>query len=90
MSGSPKGRTTACAVSMFPCRSQTFIVREILALGRSGAKVRTFLLEQPHEGYMHEAERPPLEEVIHPHALRRFSVLPLQRVSSMPEKARTV
>jgi hypothetical protein len=73
ISGSLRGHTVAYLVSLFPCWSETFIVREILALRRRGAQVRIFLLEQPGEGYVHEAERPPLEGVIDPRAFRGFA-----------------
>jgi glycosyltransferase involved in cell wall biosynthesis len=67
-------------VSLFPCWSETFIVREISALLAAGADVRILSLKAPSESLVHtEAERL-LPRVRHPlppgaAALRRFAAL---------------
>jgi hypothetical protein len=73
MSGSLRDHTVAYIDSLFPCWSETFIVREIMALRRRGAQVRIFSLKPPNEGYVHETGRPLRKEVIGPRAFRGFA-----------------
>ena len=76
ISGSLRGHTVAYLVSLFPCWSETFIVREILALRRRGAQVRIYSLKPPNEEYVHEAARMLHKEVIYPPAMWRLALAP--------------
>jgi len=47
-----------CVASLFPCWSETFIVREIATMIAAGADVRILSLKVPHEKLVQaEAER---------------------------------
>jgi hypothetical protein len=75
MSGSLKGHMIAYIVSIFPAWSETFIVREVLALRRRGAQVQFFSLKpaKPNQGYVHEAARMLHKEVVYPHDINRLA-----------------
>jgi hypothetical protein len=75
-----RGYTVAYIVSSFPCWSETFIVREILALRRRGAKIWIFSLKPPHERYVHEAARMLYKEVIYPPRMWRLALSPFYPV----------
>ncbi|HEV8718930.1 MAG TPA: glycosyltransferase, partial [Candidatus Binatia bacterium] len=64
--------TIGYVVSLFPCWSETFILREILALRERGVPVRIFSLKPPSEPLVHETAKPLLDEVIYPPALGRL------------------
>jgi len=53
-------------VSTFPCWSETFILREILALAERGVPVRIFSLTPPRESLVQAEARPLLADVIYP------------------------
>jgi glycosyltransferase involved in cell wall biosynthesis len=53
-------------VSLFPCWSETFILREILALLEQGVDVRIFSLKHPHENLVHPDAERLLDRVIYP------------------------
>ncbi|MBI3302975.1 MAG: glycosyltransferase [Deltaproteobacteria bacterium] len=69
---SSKQPTVGYLVSLFPCWSETFILREILALRERGVPVRIFSLKPPGEPLVHEAAKPLLNEVIYPPPLWRL------------------
>lgn len=53
-------------VSLFPCWSETFIVREILALMRRGVEVRIVSLKPPSETLVQSDAKALLDRVIYP------------------------
>ena len=53
-------------VSLFPCWSETFIVREVKALIDFGVDVRIISLKPPSESVVHEDARALLERIIYP------------------------
>lgn len=53
-------------VSLFPCWSETFILREIVALREQGVAVRIFSLKPPSEPLVHDAAKPLAHETIYP------------------------
>lgn len=55
-------------VSLFPCWSETFILREVLALRERGVSVRLFSLKPPSEPLVHDAAQALAEEVVYPPA----------------------
>lgn len=59
-------------VSLFPCWSETFILREILALRERGVAVRIFSLKPPTEALVHDAAKPLIPEVVYPPAWWRL------------------
>lgn len=54
-------------VSLFPCWSETFIVREIQELMRRGADIRILSLRQPKEQLVHPEAQALLDRTIYPH-----------------------
>ena len=71
-------------VSLFPCWSETFILREILALRERGVSVRLFSLKPPSESLVHEAAQPLLDEVIYPPSPGRLPVMFLRSCLAHP------
>ncbi|MGE0682654.1 MAG: glycosyltransferase [Candidatus Binatia bacterium] len=61
-------------VSLFPCWSETFILREILALRERGVSVRLFSLKPPSESFVHDAAQPLVDEVVYPPSPWRLPV----------------
>lgn len=59
-------------VSLFPCWSETFIMREILALKARGVDVRIFSLKPATERLVHDAARPLLGDVVYPPSTGRL------------------
>lgn len=59
-------RRVVYLVSLFPCWSETFIVREISALIESGVDVRVLSLKRPSERLVHADAEALLERVRHP------------------------
>ncbi len=53
----------AYVVSLFPCWSETFILREILALRARGIPIKVFSLRPPCEPLVHDEARRLLEEL---------------------------
>jgi glycosyltransferase involved in cell wall biosynthesis len=66
---SPQQPTVGYIVSLFPCWSETFILREILALRERGVSVRIFSLKPANEPLVHDAAKPLIHEVIYPPSL---------------------
>lgn len=62
-------------VSLFPCWSETFILREILALRERGVPVRLFSLKPPSEVLVHDAAQPLIDEVVYPPSLKWLPVM---------------
>ena len=69
MKGPPPLRRVVYVVSLFPCWSETFIVREIGALVASGVDVRILSLKHPSEDLVHEDAAALLDRVYHPRPL---------------------
>jgi glycosyltransferase involved in cell wall biosynthesis len=59
-------RQVAYVLSLFPSLSETFILREILALRRRGVGVLVFSLKPPSEPIMHEEARLLLKDTVYP------------------------
>jgi glycosyltransferase involved in cell wall biosynthesis len=53
-------------VSLFPCWSETFILREILALRERGVAVQIFSLKPPSETLVQDAAQALVSEVVYP------------------------
>lgn len=83
-------------VSLFPCWSETFIVREILALMRRGVEVRIVSLKPPSETLVQSDAKGLLDRVIYPvsNGLNAWRVLkalllhPIREIGSLIELAR--
>lgn len=69
MKGPPPLRRVVYVVSLFPCWSETFIVREIGALVASGVDVRILSLKHPSEDLVHADAAALLDRVHHPRPL---------------------
>lgn len=69
MKGPPPLRRVVYVVSLFPCWSETFIVREIGALVASGVDVRILSLKHPSEDLVHADAAALLDRVRHPRPL---------------------
>ena len=69
MKGPPPLRRVVYVVSLFPCWSETFIVREIGALVASGVDVRILSLKHPSENLVHADAAALLDRVHHPRPL---------------------
>lgn len=69
MKGPPPLRRVVYVVSLFPCWSETFIVREIGALVASGVDVRIISLKHPSEQLVHDDAAALLGRVHHPRPL---------------------
>jgi glycosyltransferase involved in cell wall biosynthesis len=76
--------TIGYLLSLFPCWSETFILREILALRERGVPVRIFSLRLPSETLVQEAARDLLDEVIYPPAPWRLALGQLAWVARRP------
>lgn len=66
--------TVAYLVSLFPCWSETFILREILALREKRVNVRILSLRQASETLVHDAARPLVGQVLYPPAAWRLAL----------------
>lgn len=66
MNGPAPLRRVVYVVSLFPCWSETFIVREIDALVASGVDVRIVSLKPPSETLVHDDAAALLDRVHHP------------------------
>ena len=73
--------TVAYLVSLFPCWSETFILREILALRERHVNVHIFSLRQPHERLVHESALPLLPNVFYPPAPWRLALVLLMHLA---------
>jgi glycosyltransferase involved in cell wall biosynthesis len=62
----PTGRRVLYVVSLFPCWSETFIVREIHELLRLGLDVRVLSLKHPSESLVQSDARQLLDRVLYP------------------------
>lgn len=71
-------------VSLFPCWSETFIVREILALLRRGVDVRIVSLKPPSEKLVQSDAAALADRVLYPPAQPQRSVLALREVLRSP------
>ena len=69
-------------VSVFPCWSETFIVREIHALRARGIPIRIFSLTPPRETLVQEDAKPLLADVVYPHPGRVLRALLRRPVAS--------
>lgn len=71
-------------VSMFPCWSETFIVREIMAMLRRGADVRIVSLRRSHEAFMQSDAAALMDRVLYPQPWYRAAGALLQRLLRSP------
>lgn len=71
-------------VSLFPCWSETFILREVLALRERGVSVRLFSLKPPSEPLVHDAAQPLVDEVVYPPSPWRLPVVFLRFCFEQP------
>lgn len=71
-------------VSLFPCWSETFIVREILALLRRGVDVRIVSLKPPSETLVQSDAAALADRVLYPPAQPRRSALALREIVRSP------
>jgi glycosyltransferase involved in cell wall biosynthesis len=71
-------------VSLFPCWSETFILREILALRARGVRVRIFSLKPPSETLVHDAAKSLASEVIYPPSLWRLPGAVIRSFTEQP------
>src|SRR5438105_15947639 len=65
-------RPVGYVVSIFPCWSETFILREILALAERDVPIRIFSLKPPRERLVQDEARQLLADVVYPRMLGAF------------------
>lgn len=66
--------TVGYIVSMFPCWSETFILREIVALRRRGVRIRILSLKPSAQQVIHDSARRLLDVVTYPGSIWRLSL----------------
>ena len=71
-------------VSLFPCWSETFIVREIAALIESGVDVRVLSLKPASEDLVHDDAAALLDRVRHPRSLAAAGAALLRTAATRP------
>src|SRR5690606_34967076 len=71
-------------VSLFPCWSETFIVREIAALVESGVDVRVLSLKPASEDLVHDDAAALLDRVRHPRSLAAAGAALLRTAATRP------
>jgi glycosyltransferase involved in cell wall biosynthesis len=71
-------------VSLFPCWSETFIVREIAALIESGVDVRVLSLKPASENLVHDDAAALLDRVRHPQSLFAAGAALLRTTATRP------
>ncbi len=71
-------------LSLFPCWSETFILREILALRDRGVSIQIFSLRRPSETFVQEAAKGLLDHVIYCPPLWRVTLSQLSWISRRP------
>lgn len=84
MKGPAPLRRVAYVVSLFPCWSETFIVREITALVASGVDVRVLSLKSPSESLVHDDAAALLDRVRHPRSWWHAAVALLREAGTRP------
>jgi glycosyltransferase involved in cell wall biosynthesis len=77
------GPAVGYVVSVFPCWSETFIVREIHALRARGIPITIFSLTPPRERLVQAEAEPLLAAVVYPHPVRALRALLRHPVASL-------
>ncbi len=84
MKGPAPLQRVAYVVSLFPCWSETFIVREIAALVESGVDVRIISLKPPSEALVHDDAAALLGRVRHPRSWAAAAAASLRAAVARP------